>query len=109
MARRQSRRGWCRKRLWGFGHGSGPGEARARRVQRWFARAARISKPAQRGALYVDWSDYRKSCLRNQRMNPSLIAAGGEPAGTSLVVIADRLRRVHDVSILVAGAGGLGR
>jgi hypothetical protein len=68
-----------------------------------------MSKPAQRDALYVHCSDYRKSCLHNERMNPSLTAAGGEPARTSLVAIADRLRGDHDVSILIAGGGGLDR
>ena len=96
-------------RLWGFGHGTGAGETRTRRVQRWFAGAASMSKPARRSALYVHWSDYRKSCLRNESMNPILTATGSEPARTSLVTIADRLRRVHDVSILIAGVGGLGR
>jgi hypothetical protein len=99
----------CQKRLWGFGHGSGAGETRARRVQRWFGSAARMSEPAQTSALYVDGSDYGKCCLRKGRTNPSLTAAGGGPARTSLVAIVDRLRRDHEVSILIAAVGGLGR
>jgi hypothetical protein len=46
---------------------------------------------------------------RIQVMDASLAAAGGKPARISSVVLVDRQGWIHDVSILIAGAGGLGR
>ena len=46
---------------------------------------------------------------RIQVMDASLVAAGGEPVTTSLAAMVDRLRTAHDVSIVIADAGGLGR
>ena len=46
---------------------------------------------------------------RIQVMDASLAAAGSKPARISLIVLVDRQGWAHDVSILIAGAGGLGR
>jgi hypothetical protein len=71
-----------------------------------FGGAGRMSKLAPTSALSVDGSDYGWRWLRKERINPSLGAAGGKPARISLVGVVDRQGWVHDVSILIAGAGG---
>jgi hypothetical protein len=68
-----------------------------------------MSKLAQPSALDIVWSNYGKTCLRNERTNASLIAVDSEPARTSPVAIVDWLRRGHDVSILIAAVGRFGR
>ena len=78
-------------------------------MQGWFGSAGRMSKLALTSVLSVDGIDYGWSWLRKERVNPSLGAAGGKPARISLVGVVDRQGWVHDVSILIAGAGGLGR
>ena len=78
-------------------------------MQGLFGGAGRVSKLAPTSALSVDGSDYGWSWLRKERINPSLGAAGGKPARISLVGFVDRQGWVHDVSIPIAGAGGLGR
>ena len=64
-----------------------------------------MSKLAPTSALSVDGSDYGWNWLRKE----SISAAGGKPARISLVGVVDRQGWVHDVSILIAGDGGLGR
>ena len=78
-------------------------------MQGWFGSAGRMSKLAPTIALSVDGSDYGWSWLRKERINPSLGATGGKPARIGLAGFVDRQGCVHDVSILIAGAGGLAR
>ena len=78
-------------------------------MQGLFGGAGRVSKLAPTSALSVDGSDYGWSWLRKKRINPSLGAAGGKPARISLAGVVDRQGWDHEVSILIAGVGGLAR
>ena len=63
----------------------------------------------QMDALRVVRLDGKCSDLRIQRINASLAVAGGQPARISQVAVVSLRCWDHDVSILIAGVGGLGR
>ena len=63
----------------------------------------------QMDALRVARPDDKWSELRIQRINASLAVAGGQPARISQVAVVSLRRWDHEVSILIAGIGGLGR
>ena len=60
-------------------------------------------------ALRVARPDGKWSELRIQRINASLAVAGGQPAGIRQVAVVSLRCWDHEVSILIAGVGGLGR
>ena len=63
----------------------------------------------QMDALRVARPDGKWSELRIQRIKASLAVAGGQPARISQVAVVSLWCWDHEVSILIAGGGGLGR